>query len=115
MNGAFLITKEYYLNNFESIEDAIKYNNDIVIKDEPNFFKKELDNYYCYAKNIRKCNTYLIEESNYTQNYSDLKEFLNSGKILLVKETTYLDIYIKYIISKGVNIVSIKDFISENI
>ena len=114
LKGSFLISKEYYLNNFETIEELLENKNNIIIKDELAFFKKELkNNYYCYSKTINKCNTYLIEESNYIENYRDLKKYLNKGSILIINETSYMDVYIKYIISKGINIVSLDEFISE--
>ena len=115
VNANFLISKEYYLNNFESIEENIE--NNIVIKDESSFFKKELKtSYYCYPKLNSNCkDKYLVEETNTINNYKDLKKGLNKGTILLIKDTSYLDIYIKYILSKGINIVSLDNFVSENI
>ena len=114
LKGSFLISRNYYLNNFESLEIALQNKNNIVIKDEINFFKKELkNNYYCYSKSINKCNTYIIEETSYIEKYKDLKKELNRGTILIIKDSSYLDIYIKYILSKGINIVSLDKFISE--
>ena len=115
VSGNFLISKEYYLNNFESLEES---KSDIVIKNELSFLKKELKNnkYYCYSKTISNCkDSYLIEETSFVNNYRDLKKVLTKGTIIIVSDTSYLDIYIKYILSKGINIVSITDFISENI
>ena len=115
VSGNFLISKEYYLNNFESLEES---KSDIVIKNELSFFKKELKNnkYYCYSKTISNCkDSYLIEETSFVNNYRDLKKVLTKGTIIIVSDTSYLDIYIKYILSKGINIVSINDFINENI
>lgn len=118
LNASFLISKEYYLNNFESIEMAIKEENNIIILDEYNFFKKELKNhnYFCYSTLSDKCsNKILIEETIEMKNYKMLKEKLNKGNIIILDETNYLDIYIKYILSKGIKIVNIDVFINENI
>ena len=116
LNASFLISKEYYLNNFESIEDAIKYGNNIIILDEYNFFKKELKHdYFCYSTLYKKCNKTYIEETINIKNYKMLKEKINKGNIILLDETNYLDIYIKYILSKGINIVNLDTFINENI
>ena len=116
VNVSFLITKEYYLNNFEAIELALKNENDIIISDEYNFFRKELkNNFYCHSNLFEKCNQYIIEETTQINDYKDLKSKLKKGNIILVKDTNYLDIYIKYILSKGFKIVNIENFINENI
>ena len=118
INASFLISKEYYLNNFETVEIALKDGNDIIILDEYNFFKKELKNYdfFCYSTLHKKCgNKIYIEESIDIKNYKSLKEKIGKGNILLLDETNYLDIYIKYILSKGINIVNMTNFIDETI
>ncbi len=113
LNASFLITKEYYLNNFESIEDAISLNNNIIIIDEEVFFRKELNNdYFCYSS-LDKCSKYIIEESLKVNNFFELKQELKKGNIILISNCNYLDIYLKYILSKGINVVNLKTFISE--
>ena len=117
ITGSFLISKEYYLNNFEAIEVALNNSNDIIILDEYNFFKKELNkNYFCYSNLYEKCSgKYIVEESFKIKNYKELKDKLNRGSIVLIEETNYLDIYIKYILSRGFKVVNMNNFISENI
>ena len=114
LNVNFLISKDYYLNNFESIIETLENGNNIVILDEYNFFKKELDyDFFCHSTQEKCSGKILIEETNDIKNYKMLKEKLNKGSILLLDETNYLDIYIKYILSKGIDIVSLNEFISE--
>ncbi len=116
LDANFLISKDYYLNNFEVIEEAIKLGNNIVIFDESKFFKKELKNhdYFCYSTLDKKCpKKILIEETYNIKDYNMLKEKIEKGSILLLSETNYLDIYIKYILGKGIDIVSLIKFTSE--
>ena len=118
LHANFLISKEYYLNNFESIEIALENENNIVIYDEYNFFKKELKNYnfFCYSTLYKKCSSKItIEDSINIKNYKMLKDKLSKGNIVFLDETNYLDIYIKYILSRGINIVNLTQFTSENI
>ena len=118
LNASFLISKEYYLNNFESLNNALNESNDVVILDEYKFFKKELKNfnYYCYSNLYQNCHGKFIVESNIeVNNYNDLKENLSKGNIILLDDSNYLNIYIKYILSKGIKIVNISDFINEKI
>ena len=110
-----LIDKGYYLNNFEAIEQAIDGNNSVIIMDDYKFFKKEFKNhnFFCYSTLYQNCpNKILVEEKIDINNYKLLKEKISKGNIVLLDETNYLNIYIKYILSKGINIVSLDDFIS---
>lgn len=114
-NASFIIDKEFYLNNFESIEE-LKENNDIIISDEYKFFKKELNDFYCYSKKEEKCpGIYMVEETIDINNYHDLKNKLNKGSIILLNDANYLDVYIKYILSRGIKIVNMREFTLEEL
>ena len=74
-------------------------------------------NYYCYSNIVENCNKdnqYSIEATKIVKSFSDLKDNIK-GNILEIKDQTYLDIYIKYILSRGYKIVSLEKFINEEI
>lgn len=118
IEATFFINDDFYKNNFESIELAITYKNDIGIIDDYNNLKKILDNYICYSDLIDSCakdSKYTIEATFEINNLKELKEYLKPGSIILINNSDYLDVYIKYILSKGYQITKITDFINEEI
>ncbi|MBQ4634381.1 MAG: hypothetical protein IJB71_03435 [Bacilli bacterium] len=112
------INNEFYQNNFESLELLKAGDNNIGIIDDYNKLKNILNDYICYSNLIDNClsdNKYTIEATYEINDLKDLKNNLAPGTIILIKDDTYLDIYIKYILSKGYKITNLSNFISEEI
>lgn len=119
IKATFFIDNTFYNNNLESIELLLSKENNIGFLNDYKILKNKLKeiNYYCYSNIVENCNKdnqYSIEATKIVKSFSDLKDNIK-GNILEIKDQTYLDIYIKYILSRGYKIVSLEKFISEEI
>ncbi len=118
VNATFFINDQFYKNNFESIE-LLTLNNDIGIIGNYDEMKKVIKNdFVCYSNLLNDCladDKYTIEETFEVNSLKELKNYLRPGSIILVNNSNYLDVYIKYILSKGYKITKITDFINEEI
>ncbi|MDD6272314.1 MAG: hypothetical protein PUA90_02200 [bacterium] len=108
-------------DNFKNNEyETILYKGDNIKS-----FKKQYNNIYCVKTNdyeiINDCKKYKINSIrmiNYIDSklYTNIKKLLNNGNIIFIKESNLnlneLEITIKYITSRGFNIVDINDLLS---
>lgn len=119
LKATFIIDDQFYKNNVESIELLLNYKSDLGFIDDYKKLKKELPtNYVCYSNLLNECykdNKYTIEATYEINDLKDLKTYLKPGSIILINETNYLDVYIKYILSRGYKIENISNFINEEI
>jgi len=122
IDASILVTEEdYNKNNFlEQINnDKEKYNNVESLLNKNNQNKN-----LCYIKNLsiefcKKQKKYLVEESFSlnSQNIVEAKNSIESGAIILIKETANLEefkLLIKEINFKGLKIVKLSNLIDEN-
>ena len=134
-----IVNQKYYKKMIEVFENNnIRYNllvNDnfknneyetILYKgDNIKSFKKQYNNIYCVKTNdyeiINDCKKYKINSIrmiNYIDSklFTNIKKLLNNGNIIFIKESNLnldeLEITIKYITSRGFNIVDINDLLS---
>lgn len=113
LQASFLIDKSYFEDNQKLLLKALSRDNSLIIMDEPNFFKRELKghNYYCYSE--LKCSKQKVEASFSINSFKELKTNLKKGSLIFVSNHDYLDIYLKYILSRGLTIVNMDTFIKE--
>ncbi len=119
IGASFFIDLDYYKNNYESVELITHYNHDLGFLNNYKELRREFNgmNYYCYSSinNCVKDSKYTVEATTKINNLKELKKNLKKGTIIEINGDDYLDIYIKYILSKGYKIVKISDFINEEL
>ena len=121
IKASILIDENSYSSNsfLEQINnDKNKYNNIETLLN-----KNNINTNICYVKSLTKefClkqNKYLVEETNAlnASNFIEVKKQIESGSIILIKENAKLEeveLLIKEIKFKGLNIVSLSDLITE--